>query len=193
MKMYAGWCWISLALIPMPGHAAAQEGQCVATFDATASFGHDFNGAATSKTFAVTYEGTAPGSLVSFTVDTDFDEVTTFHKKRDKEMREHFHADEHPSIQGRVSKFPVATLKGATGTAPVELPFEMVFMGVTNALTATVTECTTDASGGLGFTAGFTFSHKAFGVKPKSMIGLFKVKDPVEVQTRFTLPPPAAP
>lgn len=166
--------------------AGLPEGRCVTHFDGHASFGHDFSGAATSQPFSVTMETSDEGPLLSFDIVTPFEEVTTFHKKRDREMREHFHAETYPQVMGRVTRFPLRKLVAAKDLETVPLPFEFAFMGQTNRMEAVVHDVQSDA-GGLHFTADFNFSHKAFGVKPKSMIGLFKVKDGVEVSTRVDL------
>lgn len=183
--------WISLLSFAtiLPAVASESEGVCTSTFEAHASFGHDFSGASTSKTFTVRFEDVADDPKISFLAETSFDEVTTFHKKRDKEMREHFHAETFPTISGAVQGFSMKTLSGAQGSETVEMPFSMVFMGVTNVVNAHVSNFQHPDGGITSFDATFTFSHKDFQVKPKSMIGLFKVKNDVFVKSHVEIQP----
>jgi polyisoprenoid-binding protein YceI len=62
----------------------------------------------------------------------------------------------------------------------------LTITGVSQDLTAAVTNVKDDGSK-LTFDADFTIDMKTFGLKPKVLLGVFKVRNEVPVRASFTL------
>lgn len=167
------------------------EGTVVTEFKGSATMGHKFNGAVTSRTFRVEFHEAAGKTLADFTVESEWSALTTFHKKRDKEMREHFRTEEHPLITGAVKDFDWSTL--AVAEPPAAIPFEFSFAGGKVPMTASVSQYKAAPDGTVSFDAAFTVSQKACGCEPITMMAVMKVHDPVPVIAHVTLRPAAKP
>jgi polyisoprenoid-binding protein YceI len=181
---------IALALLSLcTGALAAElEGSFTATIKPRAT-GHSFGGAVTSETFKVVLGERDAQTLATFTATAKMAKLTTFKKKRDQEMLDHFNAAEHPDITGKVTGFPLETLAAATEEKPVMLPFELGFAGGEVKMEAAVTSYTKAADGQIEFDTAFTVSQKACGCEPISMALVMSVKDEVPVRAHFTLKP----
>lgn len=182
---------LSTLVLAAAAHAATPlEGTCVSTLKIAAT-GHKFEGAVTSDVFKVTFNEVNGQSLADFTVKASMANLTTFHVKRDREMREHFKAEEHPTLSGEVKGFAWSNLAAATAAKPVEIPFTFSFGGGTAPLKANVTRYEAKPDGSVNFDASFTVSQKALGYKLIRMMAVMTVKDEVSVNATFTLKPAA--
>jgi hypothetical protein len=167
------------------------EGTVVTEFKGSATMGHKFTGAVTSRTFRVEFHEAAGKTLADFAVESEWSALTTFHKKRDKEMREHFKTDVNPLITGTVKDFDWSTLSVAE--PPAAIPFEFAFAGGKIPMTASVSQYKAAPDGTVTFDAAFTVSQKACGCEPITMMAVMKVHDPVPVIAHVTLRPVAKP
>ena len=179
---------LTLIALGLGARATEMEGSFTATLKARAT-GHSFEGAVTSETFKVTLAEKDAQTIASFTATAKMANLTTFKKKRDKEMREHFKADEHPDITGKVTDFPLDTLTAATAEKPVMLPFELGFAGGKVKMEAAVTSYKKAEDGQIDFDTAFTVSQEACGCEKISMALVMSVKDEVPVLAHFTLKP----
>ena len=176
-------------LLATPMFAATPlQGTCVATLKIAAT-GHKFEGAVTSEVFQVTFSEVQGKTLADFTVEASMSKLTTFHDKRDREMREHFKADAHPKLSGQVKGFDWATLAAASAAKPVEIPVTFSFGGGSAPIKAAVTRFEAKADGSVQMDASFTVIQTSLGYKRIRMMGLMTVKDEVPVSARFTLQP----
>ncbi len=180
----------SLALATAAHAATPLEGTCVSALKIAAT-GHKFEGAVTSEVFKVNFSEVNGQTLADFTVKASMANLTTFHVKRDRVMREHFKAEEHPTLSGEVKGFAWSTLAAASATKPVEIPFTFSFGGGTAPLKAAVTRYEAKPDGSVNFDAAFTVSQKALGYKLIRMMAVMTVKDEVPVTATFTLKPAA--
>ena len=109
--------------------------------------------------------------------------LSTAKKGRDAEMYKMFRLPEFATAQGAVRGFDLAAARAGGGVA---LPFDLTIIGVSQSLTGKVDHVQA-SDGQLAFDADFTIDMKSFTLKPKVLLGLFRVRNEVPVRAAFTL------
>ncbi len=180
--------WVALAMAGAFSAAAATwQGTGEISFQVTETMNRKFSGTGTAEPFTaeVTKQGAA--ELASWTVTVKPGGLSTKKKARDEEMHKMFRLPEFPAATGEVKDFDLASLKtdaGVTNTMPVR----MTLIGVSQDLTAKVTNVKREG-GGISFDADVLVDMKSFTLKPKVLLGMFKVHNEVPVRVSVKLTP----
>lgn len=164
--------------------AAPWTGACAISFQVTESMNRKFSGAGPAEAFTVEVETRGAVQAASWKMEVQPGKLSTQKAGRDEEMHKMFRLPEFSSATGEVKAFDLNALKkeeGATNT----LPFALTILGVRQDLVAEVTHVK-DEDGTLCFDANFTVDMKSFTLKPKVLLGLFKVGNAVPVRAAFT-------
>jgi hypothetical protein len=174
-----------LSLAPM-AHADLWQGPCVCQLAISAT-GHDFVGAVTSAVVRV--DCPPSGGTSSFVIHARLTDLTTFHPKRDREMRERFDAEHHPEIRVAVTDLDWAAVAAATPMKPHLHPARLGFAGGECDLTLRLWPGSPDVPGQRVVHAETEVSQAALGLAPIRMLGLMLVHDEVGVKADLRLQP----
>ena len=167
---------LGLSLLPASAGANTAEATAAIIFSGTSTL-HDFEGTVISKPFTVTAEEDADSGAVrvSATAVLNVQDMTTDHKKRDKNMFKMLEQETFTLISGSLHDAVLPTT--GTTTATLRLKIRDVEQDVEVALsdykrTGDQVSCT----------MAFPVSLKAFNLQRPSVLGLIRVGDTVQIK-----------
>jgi hypothetical protein len=148
---------------------------------------HDFVGKVDTVPLKVTVtQGKEGNRSVTATSNVEVKKMTTKDYDRDKNMRTMFNAAKFQLIKVSVAPTEERTLKPRPGT-PGSMPVTLTIAGISGTANATVTNLV-EAPDNISFDLAFPLSLKTFKLNPpKTMAGLIKVKDNVDVTAHVKL------
>ena len=152
-------------------------------FDGTSTL-HDFQGQGAVSPQRVEWEPTAEGGVLNaHHLILKVSDLTTDHKKRDRNMMKMFDPESYPQIQADISGW---TLPGS-GSEKKLLTLHIHGTEVTVPVLLSDYE---EKGGVVSFTSTFTVSLKEADLKRPSVLGLIRVGDEVKVvvESELTLP-----
>lgn len=167
---------LSLSLLPASAGANTAEATAAIVFSGTSTL-HDFEGIVISKPFTVTAEEDADSGAmrVSATAVLNVQDMTTDHKKRDKNMFKMFDQETFTLISGSLNDAVLPT--AGTSTATLRLKIRDIEQDV---------EVTLSDFKRIGdqvsCSMAFPISLKAFSLKQPSVMGLIRVGDTVQIK-----------
>ena len=174
-----------LGIVALTAPAATWQGTCDISFTVTETMNRKFGGTGAAEASPVDVAANGAVQAATWKMEVQPGKLSTKKEARDKEMHKMFRLPEFASATGEVKAFDLATLSKEAG-ATNQLPFTLTIIGTSQELTAAVTNVKDDGSK-LTFDADFTIDMKAFGLKPKVLLGVFKVRNEVPVRASFTL------
>ena len=147
---------------------------------------HNFEGTVKQVPLKVTVTGGEKDRVVSATSNVEVKDMSTAHEGRDKNMMTMFQQAKHRFIQVEVDDAKEQTLRPPGGGAG-EMPVKITIAGTTGTISAKVTNVVEAETRG-SFDLSFPVSLKQFKLDPpKSLGGLVKVRDNVDVTVRVVL------
>ncbi len=146
---------------------------------------HGFSGQVTKVPLLVKVEGDGSGQeLLSMQTQVTVRDLTTKHRKRDRDMWKMFGYADHPLITVRVRNASLAQAY-PKGSRPGTLPVTMIIQGKETPVPATTHNLKESSTGG-SFELRMTLSLQKLGLKAPQTF-LLKVDDTVEVVGQVTL------
>lgn len=147
---------------------------------------HNFEGTVKQVPLKVTVAGGEKDRVVSATSNVEVKDMSTAHEGRDKNMMTMFQQAKHRFIKVEVDDAKEQALR-PSGGSPGEMPVKVTIAGMTNTIPAKVTNIVEAETRGF-FDLSFPVSLKQFKLDPpKSLGGLVKVRDNVDVTVRVVL------
>jgi hypothetical protein len=152
---------------------------------------HNFEGTVKQVPLKVTVAGGEKDRVVSATSNVEVKEMSTAHEGRDKNMLTMFQQAKHRFIKVEVDEAKEQALR-PSGGGPGSMPVKLTIAGTTGIISAKVTNVVEAETRG-SFELAFPVSLKQFKLDPpKSLGGLVKVRDNVDVTVRVVLKREAA-
>ena len=152
---------------------------------------HNFEGTVKQVPLKVTVTGANKDRVVSATSSVEVKDMNTAHEGRDKNMMTMFQQAKNRFIKVEVDDATERELRPAGGGAG-SMPVKLTIAGISGVVTAKVTNVSEAATRG-SFDLSFPISLSAFKLDPpKSLGGLVKVRDTVDVTVRVVLKKEAA-
>lgn len=177
-------CVLSLCLT-MGAAAETLKGACEVAFNVTETMNRKFSGSGTAEPFQVEVTPAGGQRPASWKMEVQPAKLSTKKAARDAEMWKMFRLTEFAAASGEVKAFDLEQLKKAA-TETVEIPFTLTIVGVARELKATVSNVKEEKDT-ISFDADFVVDMKSFTLKPKVMLGIFRVGNEVKVRSTFTL------
>lgn len=147
---------------------------------------HNFDGTVKQVPLNVTVTGGEKERVVSATTNVEVKDMSTAHEGRDKNMMAMFQQAKHRFIKVEVDDAAERELRPPGGGAG-EMAVKVTIAGTTNTISAKVTNVAEAETRG-SFDLSFPVSLKQFKLEPpKSLGGLVKVRDNVDVTVRVIL------
>lgn len=173
------------ALLTASASQAAIQGTCRADFDVKATM-DSFIGHADSEPIQ-----SDPNQPDTLTVVFPIANLKTGKDKRDAEMRHMFDSENHPLLSGSASlkdlmALPPVDEGSAEASADRTLPVQMSIHGITNEVTAKITNLSKGPEG-ITFDAAIDILLPDYTLKPPSVLGLIRVNKKVAVTAHFEL------
>lgn len=167
---------IALALLAPGLRADTAKSTATIVFKGTSTL-HDFEGSVTSQPFLVTFKQDSETGqvVVSAAAAVSVANMTTAHKKRDKNMLKMLDQKNFALISGTLADAPIPA--EGTGKAVLKLKIR----GVEKNVEATLSHWKR-ADDQVSCEMALDVSLKAFGLKPPSVLGLIRVGDTVHVE-----------
>ena len=165
--------------------AATWQGTCDLSFQVTETMNRKFGGTGAAEAFTVDVAANGAVQAASWKMEVQPGKLSTKKEARDKEMHKMFRLPEFATATGEVKAFDLATLSKEAG-ATNQLPFTLTIIGVARELKATVSNVKEEKDT-ISFDADFVIDMKSFTLKPKVMLGIFRVGNEVKVRSTFTL------
>jgi len=167
---------LGLGLMLAPAQAEEAKATSAIVFKGTSTL-HGFEGSVTSQPFIVTFNQKPETGqvVVSAAAAVSVPDMTTAHKKRDKNMYKMLDQKNFTLISGALADAPIPA--EGTGKAILKLKIR----NVEREVAATLSDWKRDA-GQVGCKMAFDVSLKAFGLKPPSVLGVIRVGDTVQVE-----------
>ena len=179
---------ISILMAPLAATAATPtfRGSCAITFQVQKTVMKDFTGTAACEPFEITVtEDMISIPVIVVPVAT----MDTGNSRRDREMRTMFESQIFPRITGETEAFASDRLsipEGRLDQMPEELTFALTIRGITQTITATVTEPHIEPSS-IEATLIFDLSLASFKLDPPSFMGIVRVKDNLQLRAKVSL------
>lgn len=147
---------------------------------------HNFEGTVKQVPLKVTVTGGEKDRVVSATSNVEVKDMSTAHEGRDKNMMTMFQQAKNRFIKVEVDDAKEQALR-PPGGGPGEMPVKVTIAGMTGTISAKVTNVVEAETRG-SFDLSFPVSLKQFKLEPpKSLGGLVKVRDNVDVTVRVVL------
>lgn len=147
---------------------------------------HNFEGTVKQVPLKVTVTGGEKDRVVSATSNVEVKDMSTAHEGRDKNMMTMFQQAKHRFIKVEVDDAKEPALR-PPGGGPGTMPVKVTIAGMTGTISAKVTNVVEAETRG-SFDLSFPVSLKQFKLEPpKSLGGLVKVRDNVDVTVRVVL------
>jgi hypothetical protein len=174
----------------LPARDQDWKGACSVHFSGKSTL-HDFEGDVTAEPFTVKIEGMDDPAKAhaSSRVVVKAGAMDTGNEKRDAEMHKCMEVTTYPEIVVDIDRLPLTSTKPERGEDPPRptiIPFRMILMGKTHAVTGEVSDWSY-SDGEVSFSVSFPMSLNACGIKPPGVLGLVKVKDEILVKASLKL------
>lgn len=165
----------------LTARAETWKGSCDVAFTVTETFNRTFKGRGASEAFPVEIAADGDQLAATWKISVQPAKLTTDKKGRDEEMWRMFRLPEFPSAEGEAKAF---NLKDAAAGKATTLPFKLTIIGVSKELQGTVSNVKLE-DGKASFDVQFSVDMDSFTLKPKVLLGMFKVQNEVPVTATF--------